>query len=115
MTNNSDHSVIGVVFEMASTDKPELDRKEGLGYGYEQKEVSISTLDGETILALTYYATHIDTELKPYHWYKHHVLTGATENGLPFEYVEKIRSVDSIADPRVERHEQEMAIYASIR
>ena len=112
-TNNLEHSVIGVVFDIAESDKPELDRKEGLGNGYNQKEVSVTTVSGETITAITYYATNIDSELKPYHWYKHHVLTGANENGLPKKYVEKISNIESIPDPMPERHEREMAIYAN--
>ena len=62
---------------------------------------------------VTYYATKIDPGRKPYHWYKHHVLTGATENGLPNEYVEKIATIESIADPNPERNEREMEIYAN--
>jgi len=112
-TNNPEHFVIGVVFEIAETDKFELDKKEGLGYGYEQKEVALTASSGEIINAVTYYATNIDSELKPYHWYKHHVLTGAKENGLPEKYVEKINSIESITDPKPERNEREMAIYAN--
>jgi len=112
-TSNPGRVVIGVVFEMAETDKPELDSKEGLGYGYEQKEVLVSVPAGGTIRAVTYYATRIDSELRPYHWYKHHVLTGAKENGLPDEYVEKINDIESLADPDPERHEHEMAIYTN--
>ena len=36
-TNNSEHFVIGVVFKISETDKSELDRKEGLGFEYEEK------------------------------------------------------------------------------
>ncbi len=112
-TNNLEHSVIGVVFEIAESEKSELDRKEGLGYGYEQKEVELTTPSGRIINASTYYATSIDPSLKPYHWYKHHVLTGAQENGLPGEYVERISIIESIADPKPERNQREMAIYAN--
>jgi hypothetical protein len=110
-TSNPEHFLIGVVFEISETDKAELDQLEGLGNGYEQKEVSLTTVSGEIINAITYYATHIDPELKPYHWYKHHVLTGAKENRLPEEYIKKISMITSITDPNQERHEGEMAIY----
>lgn len=112
-TNNPEHSVIGVVFEIADIEKSELDRKEGLGYGYKEKNVTLITESGETIVAITYYATNIDPELKPYHWYKHHVLTGARENGLPKSYVDTIGNIESISDPNSKRHEREMAIYAN--
>ena len=112
-TGNPDHSIIGVVFEISKTEKPELDRKEGLGNGYEEKEVILTALTGKQIKALTYYATNIDETLKPYQWYKHHVLTGAKENGLPNSYLKKLEDIESIQDPKQERHNQEMAIYTS--
>lgn len=112
-TNNPEHFVLGVVFEIAEYEKPELDRIEGLGCGYEQKEIELIMQSGEIIKAATYYATNIDPVLKPYHWYKHHVLIGAQENELPNEYVEKISNIESIVDPRAERNELEMAIYAN--
>lgn len=112
-TNSENHRVIGVVFEIAESKKAELDRKEGLGYGYDEKVVELAAQSGDTIKATTYYAIKIDSGLKPYEWYTHHVLTGAKENGLPCEYVEKIESVESISDPKSERHEKEMVIYAN--
>jgi gamma-glutamylcyclotransferase len=113
LTNNPEHSVIGVVFEMADSEKQDLDRIEGLGYGYEQKQVALISVSGESISAMTYYANSIDSELKPYQWYKHHVLIGAEENGLPVEYIEMINSIASVTDPNPQRHEREMAIYAN--
>ena len=109
-TNNHEHAVIGVVFEIAKSEKPALDGKEGLGYGYEEKTIELIAQSGEIIRASTYYATNIDPNLKPYKWYKHHVLTGAHENGLPEIYVEQIQSIESINDPKSERHEAEMEI-----
>jgi len=112
-TNNPEHAIIGVVFEIAESEKQNLDRKECLGYGYEQKEVMLTSASGQSIRAITYYATNISSDLKPYHWYKHHVLTGAKENGLPVKYIEMISRIDSVTDPKPERHEREMAIYAN--
>ncbi|MCB1823983.1 MAG: gamma-glutamylcyclotransferase [Candidatus Competibacteraceae bacterium] len=111
-TGNSGHSIIGVIFEIPETEKPELDRKEGLGNGYEEKEVMLTTPAGEQIKALTYYATNIDETLRPYQWYKYHVLTGAKENGLPDFYLKKLENIKSIQDPKQERYDREMAIYA---
>ncbi|MES9834734.1 MAG: gamma-glutamylcyclotransferase [Candidatus Thiodiazotropha sp. DIVDIV] len=112
-TKNPQHSVIGVVYDISESEKQILDRKEGLGDGYEQKEVTLTTVSGENIRAITYYATNIGLELKPYHWYKNHVLTGAEENGLPAKYIEKIMNIKSVTDPKPERHESEMAIYTN--
>ena len=112
-TKDHEHAVIGVVFEIAVSEKPALDRKEGLGYGYEEKSIELIAKSGEIIRASTYYATNLNPGLKPYKWYKHHVLTGAQENELPEIYVEKIQTIESINDPNSERHEIEMAIYAN--
>ena len=98
-TNNENDILYGVIFKMDENDKPSLDRAEGLGYGYEQKMVSVhSENDGKEIEAITYYATNIKDGLQPYHWYKNFVLEGAIENALPEEYVEIIRNVESMND-----------------
>jgi len=110
-TGNPDHFVIGVVFDISESDKPLLDQKEGLGHGYEIKNVSIELSDGTRIEAFTYYATHIDPDLKPFHWYKEHVVRGARENGFPDEYIQVIESIDSVSDPDNARHETELGIY----
>ena len=68
-TKNPDHSVLGVVFDIAESEKLVLDQKEGLGHGYEEKFVTVTSPEGESINVTTYYATNIDSNLKPYHWY----------------------------------------------
>lgn len=50
--------------------------------------------------------------MKPYHWYKQHVIIGAEEFGLPGEYIESIRNTTSIADTLADRHARELSIYA---
>ena len=110
-TGVSDHCVIGVVFDIAESEKPELDRREGLGNGYEEKVVELVSVDGGVIEATTYYATIIDESIKPYHWYKEHVLIGATEHGLPQRYIKIFSQIESVVDPKFERHEKEMALY----
>lgn len=110
-TVNKDNSVIGVIFDIRESEKTDLDRKEGLGSGYEDKVVEVTSTEGEPLQATMYYATNIDPSLKPYHWYKEHVLRGAKENGLPEDYIQSIESIESVVDPKQERHETEMAIY----
>ena len=110
-TSDPDHKVIGVVFEIHSNEKPVLDKFEGLGHGYEEKYVHVEMEEGNLIEVFTYYAIKIDTALKPFHWYKEHVLIGAQENGLPETYIRKIESVESIDDHDEERHEMELIIY----
>ena len=82
-TNNDEDFVIGVVFNISESEKCDLDRYEGLGNGYDEKIVTLLSSEGHSMEAVTYYATNIDSGLKPYHWYKEHVIRGAKENKLP--------------------------------
>ena len=62
---------------------------------------------------LTYLAAPeaIDDNLKPYGWYKDHVLISATEHGLPEDYVaEFIEAALAIEDPDLARDQRERAI-----
>ncbi len=110
-TGDSNHHVLGVVFEISEFEKPELDLKEGLGKGYEEKMVQLVTPDGDCLEAITYYATITDGAIRPYYWYKQHVLIGATECGLPEDYIDAFAQIESVADPNPERHAAEMVIY----
>ena len=110
-TGVSEHIVYGVVFHISEHEKPELDRKEGLGYGYEEKDVLIKLKNGSDIEAFTYYATNIDPALKPFDWYKEHVLRGAWENELPQDYIRIIDTIDFDKDPDKERRNRELSIY----
>ncbi|MEW7998510.1 MAG: gamma-glutamylcyclotransferase family protein [Candidatus Thiodiazotropha endolucinida] len=112
-TKSDRHAVSGVIFEIAKSEKAGLDSKEGLGQGYEEKTVELIDPDGEMVVAYTYYAISIDRTLKPYHWYKHHVLTGALEYDLPAPYIDRLRLIESMEDPDPQRHAFELAIYAN--
>ncbi|MCP4125949.1 MAG: gamma-glutamylcyclotransferase [Gammaproteobacteria bacterium] len=110
-TGHNGHRVIGVVFAIPRSEKPELDRKEGLGRGYAEKMVQLVTADDDCLEAVTYYATVTDGAIRPYHWYKQHVLIGAAEYGLPLDYIEDFTKIESVADPEPGRHVREMEIY----
>ena len=109
-TNNSEHSVVGVVYKIDPIERHVLDAFEGRGCGYEEKQVCLQMND-EPLTAFTYYATHIDETLKPLHWYKEHVLRGARENNFPEYYIRKLEMIAAIDDHDVERHARELAIY----
>jgi len=110
-TADSDHCVWGVVFKIPKSEKPVLDKKEGLGGGYAEKSVHLISRSGEPLKAITYFALEIDSGLKPYHWYKEHVLRGAMEHHLPTEYINSLQAVASMADPNPRNHERELSIY----
>jgi len=106
------HDVVnGVVFEIDADEKPRLDEQEGLGKGYGEKRVTVTDTVGGCYRVFTYYATHIDATLRPYHWYREHVLRGATEHVLPEAYVATIRAVESVDDPVACRQDSELSIY----
>jgi hypothetical protein len=110
-TDNADDFLAGVLYEILPEQRELLDQAEGLGHGYEVKTVKIKTLSGQDVSAFTYYATKINPNLKPFHWYKHHVVWGAKEHNLPDDYVDQIISTDSIEDINTSRAEKELSVY----
>lgn len=111
-TDEPNHRVIAVLYRMSAAEKPLLDQFEGLGVEYRDAFIPIRLPDGNSAEALIYYATNLNPDLRPYHWYKEHVLRGAAENRLPEDYTASIRAVESIDDPDPERPARELAIYA---
>lgn len=104
----TDH-VYGVIFEIDCTEKPELDRLEGLGHGYREELVDVVTADG-TRKAQAYVATEKNSALRPYDWYKALVIAGALEHGLPPTYVDSLNTTDSRPDPDDRRRERNEAL-----
>ncbi len=90
-------TVFGVLYEIAVDEKHPLDQAEGLGSGYDAKAVTV-ICKGQPYDASVYYATAIDTSLKPYTWYKALVVTGAREHGLPASYLERLESTEARED-----------------
>lgn len=110
-TGDQRETLWGAVFTMLAAEKPALDAAEGLGAGYELKEVEVLFPDGGSLQAMTYYATDIDTSLKPYGWYLNHILTGAAEARLPADYLARLQLVEYLQDPDAERDRRERHIY----
>jgi len=112
-TDHVDDVVIGVVYQINAIDKPVLDVYEGTGNGYDVKTVHVE-MDDVQVEAFTYYATELDAGLKPFCWYKQHVLTGAKENDLPDHYIDMIRAVESVNDSNLGRLRKELSIYDAV-
>ncbi len=110
-TGHSADSVIGSLFEMDQADKPSLDAAEGLGSGYDEKQVSLVMDSGKIVEAMTYYATTIDDALKPYSWYLRHVIVGANESNCPANYVRRIAAIETVEDKNQQRDAKERAIH----
>ncbi|MGI9627718.1 MAG: gamma-glutamylcyclotransferase family protein [Longimicrobiales bacterium] len=112
----SGRTVHGVLYRLPPDSKAKLDEIEGLGVGYDEVRVGVHG-NGGVREAFTYLATsnHIDESLRPYAWYKHLVVTGATSHGLPPGYVAELRAVDAWIDPDVQRVAGHLACLRSDR
>ncbi len=110
-TGNAQEKVIGALYSIKSIQLSQLDKDEGRGYGYERQTVSVVSASGELFNAETYIATKFDASLRPWDWYKEHVLRGALAIGLPSSYVASLEAVVADIDPDKERRERELAIY----
>jgi hypothetical protein len=111
-TGNPDDFVIGALFEISANGKVALDQAEGLGFGYQEKWVTVTDAQGNLLEAVTYYATNTDPSLLPYSWYLQHVIYGAKETGVPADYLDVLSATRSQEDPDRERDAKERAIYS---
>jgi len=101
-TGRNEDVVWGVLFELDASEKSALDRAEGLGNGYVERQLDVTTERG-IVTATAYVATAKDPSRKPYNWYKAFVVAGANEHQLPQEYVEILESAPSTPDPKPAR------------
>lgn len=112
-TDDEQDIIYGALFNISPAEKPSLDRAEGLGYGYAEKEVTIMLANSEVVSAITYIAITIDKSLQPYSWYVQHVLIGAQETSLPKKYIQvKIQAIETHNDQNKQRDANERAIHS---
>lgn len=99
-TDDGNACVYGVLYNIPLSEKPGLDKAEGLGSGYAEKHVQVFPVSGaEPVEAITYYATKKDPALRPTASYKGFVLEGAKEHELPAEYISRfIAGVETVED-----------------
>lgn len=101
--------VFGVLYEILASEKTALDRAEGLGAGYREKDVKVEC-NNENFTAKLYYATDTDPNLLPYSWYKALVVAGARQHKLPIGYIKALEAVPEILDADPVRHSKNMAL-----
>ena len=111
-TGNKKDQVLGVVFNFERQEKSQLDIAEDLGIGYQEKNVKLVNQQGSVLEAYTYYAIKIQFDLKPFSWYKEHVIYGAKEANLPNDYLNYIINHPEIIDSNQERENRELSIYS---
>jgi gamma-glutamylcyclotransferase len=100
--------VWGVLYTILETERPNLNKAEGLNNGYNSLNVEVIFKD-ERLAVATYQADHADHSLLPYSWYKSLVIAGAKENSLPSRYIETLRAVQAQEDNSRQRHEKGMS------
>ncbi len=85
--------VLGVIYTMKESEKEHLDFFEGVGHGYEVKQLEVLQDRTVTHSVFTYCAQKawIDNELLPYDWYKSLVLQGAEYFNFPAHYIASLR------------------------
>ncbi len=103
-----DETVYGVLFEIAEDEQKLLDRAEGRGYGYDRDDAfAVRCLKtGKEIRAATYLAAAnaINASLVPFDWYRALVIAGATQHGLPDDYIATSTGVAARPDPDLLRN-----------
>ena len=115
--------VYGVLFKINKAEECSLDKAEGAcGNGsYNKKCLTIEVRNYKqpetyqcrtTICAKTYQAADPKKDLKPYTWYKQHVLIGAIEQNLPPSYIHRLIQVPAKKDPCKKRVTRELTIYS---
>jgi gamma-glutamylcyclotransferase len=114
LTRNPDHRVFGVLYEIASHEKHDLDEAEGLGRGYAEIDVLV-ICDGREIAAKAYQATNVNSKLRPYTWYHAFVVAGAREHELPTDYIAQIEQISCDEDPQRERHRTNVSLLEGTR
>jgi gamma-glutamylcyclotransferase len=102
----------GALYSIDADELALLDGFEGVGHGYERKTVSVVSASNETVQAEIYIATHTGADLRPFDWYKEHVLRGARALRLPGAYIATIEAVGADTDDDEERRARELSIYA---
>lgn len=108
-TGDPDDRVLGVLFEFDQAEQAHLDHCEGEGYKIVRLEVE--TEEGDFVQALSYLAVLIKSDLRPYPWYKQHVLNGAREHALPADYIAMIEAEPTQQDNDEARSQRELALY----
>jgi hypothetical protein len=93
----------GVLWNVPEKDLPALDSAEAAGQGYERRTVDGVMEDGQIAGAMAYGATRCQTGLQPYDWYLALVIAGATQQGLPDAYIERLRATPFAADTNLHR------------
>ena len=111
--------VYGVLFEINEDEECKLDKAEGAcgngGYKKETFKVELCNAKCKEYKDVKIYiakCNYIDRTLKPYTWYKQHVLVGAIEQKLPPCYIDYLMGIEAKEHFNKEKEKCELSIYA---
>lgn len=89
--------VLGVAFEITEADLERVELTEGVLLGnYERVTIAVEPLSdgqGRSLTAFSLTSPHRDATLQPSTRYMELVISGASEHGLPLEYITALRAV----------------------
>ena len=103
-------AVPGALFSIPEDEKIRLDRAEGLGHGYDEREVTVTTAAGvRRALTNVAQASHVDDSLVPLSWYRDLAADGAAHLGLPQDHVAFLRRIPADLDTDDRRESEERA------
>lgn len=89
-----DCDVWGALYTIDLSELERLDRKEGLGFAYERREVVVRTRDGTALQAIAYSVIAKQAEeVCPSVQYVRLLLAGAAERSLPAEYISSLQAL----------------------
>lgn len=102
----------GVLWDLPEEQLPALNLAEGTDDGYKRCMVEVTPEGGGTIEVLAYRALKRWVGVPPYDWYLALVIAGARQQGLPQDYIERLRATPYSADDDEFRAERREAVEA---
>lgn len=103
-------AVPGVIFEIDLAEQEQLDRHEGVGYGYRRDDTF--AVEGSSVPTSSYLGTSLDNTLRPFDWYLATVIAGAEYHGLDTAHVAALRGTRFVEDTELGRRTRVEAIEA---
>ncbi|WP_018076056.1 gamma-glutamylcyclotransferase family protein [Novosphingobium nitrogenifigens] len=103
-------AIPGVIFEIDLSEREQLDRHEGVGFGYKRDDDFV--VEGSTVTTSSYLGTSLDQALRPFDWYLATVIAGAEHHQLDADHVAALRSTLFVDDSNWDRKARVAAIEA---
>lgn len=92
---------MGIIIQIADNEKEALDKEEGLGKGYNERNIIVTVENKGPIEVYSYIAdpAHVQDDLWPYDWYRDMVVVGAIENNTAIECISFLNKFPFTIDP----------------